>query len=274
MAAYLSTGGEGAGFWLHAPVDDITPLSNQHFKIATKLRLNKHQTTTAAHPCRRHAQTSQCKCNVTPQMHHVLQCPYGPHRNRRHNALRDQQAKIIKNITGTEPYTEQLLPHTTSTRRPTKHPDDDNDGPALRADVTMQTATALLHLDVMITSAFTQHALAGNRGAETITPGTAGEHAENYKRQKYAPHSVVPIVFEACGRIGSSALDFLRNLTNTLPEAERNAAYYKALQQLSTTLQLHNAKAIEAYLHDHCSTQHAAQRRPDTRTTLGPASAP
>ncbi len=207
-------------------------------------------------------------------MHHVPQCSYVPHRNKRHNALRDETASIVEQITGTKPYTEQLLPQTQVTNtRINQHPDEDDKSPALRADITMQTASGPIHLDVMVTSAFTQHALAGNRDIMSITPGVAAEHAENYKKQKYAPHSVVPIIFEAGGRVGTSTLDFLRRLVNTLPEAERNVTYHKALQKLSTALQRHNAKAIEAYLNDQTGTpmQDGAQRRPDTRTTPGPA---
>jgi hypothetical protein len=44
LSVYLSTGDTGAGAWLHAPIKDITPLSNEHFAISTKLRLNKVQT--------------------------------------------------------------------------------------------------------------------------------------------------------------------------------------------------------------------------------------
>ena len=44
MSVYLSTGGKGAGAWLHPPTEDITPLTNLHFAIAAKLRLNRPQT--------------------------------------------------------------------------------------------------------------------------------------------------------------------------------------------------------------------------------------
>ena len=61
MAAYLSTGGEGAGAWLHAPIENITPMSNAHFNIATKLRLHKAQSTAATHTHTRMSKTYRKK---------------------------------------------------------------------------------------------------------------------------------------------------------------------------------------------------------------------
>ncbi len=102
----------------------------------------------------------------------------------------------------------------------------------------------------MVTSALTQSALAGAH-ANSITPGFAATQAETYKKRKYYPHDVVPIVFETHGRIGNETLQFLRKLTNTLPEPEREAAYHHAIQHLSTMLQTYNAKTIEAHVQNH-----------------------
>ena len=72
MSAYLSTGGTGAGTWLHAPTQDIKPLTNTHFTIATKLRLNKHQVPLATHNCLRSTDARTCNKPNNPQMHHAL----------------------------------------------------------------------------------------------------------------------------------------------------------------------------------------------------------
>ena len=182
-------------------------------------------------------------------MQHVPQCAYGPQRNIRHNAIRDELASIIEDITGTRPLIEQILPQTRdNTTGRTGHPDDNCNEATLRADIAMSTAKGPMYLDIMITSAFTQHSLAGNYDITCIVPGTAALHAETYKIQKYAPHTVTPIIFELHGRVGPSTLAFLRQLTNTLPDAERNGVYHKALQKLATTLQTHNAKSIESYI--------------------------
>ena len=102
----------------------------------------------------------------------------------------------------------------------------------------------------MVTSALTHSALAGVH-ANSITPGYASAQAEAYKKRKYNPHAVIPIIFEAHGRFGNETLAFLRKLTNTLPEPERDPAYHHAIQQLSTTLQHYNAKTIEAHIQNH-----------------------
>ena len=249
MAAYHSTGGAGAGSWPHAPTEGITTMSNAHFNIAAKMRLHKaQQDYSTPHACQRHTERNACRCTVTPQMQHVPQCAYGPHRNTRHNALRDELAGIIEDITGTRPLIEQILPQTSNNAsRPRNHPDDNSTETTLRADIAMSTANGPMYLDIMITSAFTQHSLAGNHDISCIVPGTAALHAEAHKIQKYAPHTVTPIIFEMHGRVGTNTLGFLRQLANTLPDSERNGAYHKALQRLGTTLQTHNAKSIESY---------------------------
>ena len=255
MSVYLSTGGKGAGAWLHPPTEDITPLTNVHFAIAAKLRLNRPQTARQTNTCHRSTTTSTCAQNLTPQLHHALQCPYGPYRNNRHNAIRDDLAKIINKITGTSPLKEQLLPPTARAQSSrATHPDDHDR--AGRTDITWHTATETVHLDVMVTSALTQAALAGEHAA-SITPGCANAQAEHYKQRKYAPHNVTPIVFEAHGRFGNETLNFLRKLTNTLPEPEQTAAYHHAIQQLSTTLQHYNAKTIHAHTHSHMTPNHS-----------------
>ena len=184
-------------------------------------------------------------------MHHALQCPFGPYRNARHNAIRDKLAKIIEKITGHTPLIEQILPTTTTPAAANQsiHQDDASNR-ANRTDITWHTATSPVHLDIMVTSAFTHAALAGNH-VSSITPGFAAEQAERYKKRKYAPHDIVPIIFEAHGRFGNDTVTFLRKLCNTLPEPEQTPTYHHAIQQLSTTLQLHNAITIEAHSRNH-----------------------
>ena len=102
----------------------------------------------------------------------------------------------------------------------------------------------------MVTSAFTHAALAGIN-ASSVTPGCANEQAELYKKRKYAPHQVTPIIFEAHGRIGADTLTFLQKLCATLPETEQCHMFHYAIQQVSTTLQLYNAITLEAHARHH-----------------------
>ena len=150
MSIFLSTGGAGAGSWLNPPIDDIVPLSDTHFAIASKMRLNKPLTNALTH-CQRQTDQRTCNCMTNRQLHHALQCPFGPYRNRRHNAIRDALSKIIYKITGQEPLKEQFVLAATP-QNPTNHPDD-NTPTSNRADITWQTAAGPVHLDVMVTSA-------------------------------------------------------------------------------------------------------------------------
>ena len=205
MSVYLSTGGEGAGAWLHAPADEIPPLSNERFAIAAMLRINMAQTPTITQ-CQRHTDARKCNERVSTQLHHALTCAFGPYRTNRHDAVCDATAKLIRKITGQEPLIEQNVPPHSL---PADIKSNNNRSDITWHTATWHTATETIHLDIMITSAFTKAALAGNH-VTAITPGYANNLAEQYKRRKYAPHPIVPIVFEAHGRFGTETLSFLR----------------------------------------------------------------
>ena len=157
-------------------------------------------------------------------------------------------AHIIHKITGRTPLLEQILPPTNCHPVP-DHPDDITD-PINKADITWHTTTGPIHLDVMVTSALTTHALAGAH-ATSITPGLANTIGEQYKKRKYAPHPIIPILFEAHGRIGNDTLTFSSKFCRTLPETEQQPMYHYALQALSTTLQRCNANTINTHLTHH-----------------------
>ena len=77
--------------------------------------------------------------------------------------------------------------------------------------------------------------------------------------QKYNPHPITPITFEAHGRFGPSALHFLNQLCKTLPTLrEQTDAHHYAIQQLSTTLQRNNAQTINAHLAPTTAQNHTA----------------
>ena len=100
----------------------------------------------------------------------------------------------------------------------------------------------------MVTCATTAQALAGSTGL-TAAPGYAATLAELHKHNKYHPHPITPIVFESHGRFGQTTLQFLRDLTATLPTPqEQTAAYHYCIQRLSTTLQRNNAETINTHL--------------------------
>ena len=246
MSVHHSTCGTGAGAWLHTPIKDITPLTNDECTTAFKLRFDKprraHHTS-----CHRTTSTSTCNQPDDVRMDHALSCKFGPHRIRRHNALRDALAEIIFSVTGHRPLTEQIILTAPPSNAGANHPDDDT-AHLNRSDITFFTASETIHVDVMVTSATTAAALAGTTNV-TVTPGHACTLGELHKRRKYHPHPVTPVVFEAHGRLGEPLLEFLQRLTATLPTPrEQLSAYHYCIQYLATTLQRYSARTIHARL--------------------------
>jgi hypothetical protein len=250
MSVYLSTGGKGARSWLHPPTNSIIPLTNERYTIAAKLRLNQPQTPNPTH-CQRHTDTRTCNQPTNTQLHHALSCPFGLRRNNRHNALRDALVTIIHNTAGQTSLIEQVLPSLKPTAT-TNHPDD-------RADVTWFSCTGPVHMDIMVTSAFTTAALAGAH-ASSITPGFANTLGEQYKQRKYAPPSHSPHILRSPRPHRRRHPRLPRQAFQNAPEPEQAPMCHQAIQLLSTTFQRHNAKAIEAHLanHLHPHQTHAA----------------
>ena len=243
LCVHLSTTGTGAGAWLHAPTNGITPLTNNEFATAAKIRLDKAHTNHNT-ICYRNNATHTCSNNDNPHLDHALSCKFGHYRNQRHNAIRNEPTNIIIDITGHRPLQEQLI-------HLTQDPQNDNtDTPLNRSDITFPTADTTHHIDVMVTTATTITAQAG--AMTTNTPGTAAIQAERLKIRKYGSHPVTPAVVEAHRHFGPTLLLFLQQLSQTLPTAQEQAnAYYHAIQRISTTLQRHNAQTIQAQLQIH-----------------------
>ena len=173
-AIHHSTATSDAGAWLHAPIKDIVPFTNANHTHAFKLRLDKPHVQHNL-PCPRkstnpNCRTAQCPKQNNTHLDHTLACCYGPLRNRRHNALRDCLAELIFHTTGHQPLTEQVY-HNMPTEPQSTHEDDDNHT-LNRSDVTFNTATTTIHLDVMVTSAANATALAGTTNS-TTNPGHA-----------------------------------------------------------------------------------------------------
>ena len=228
--------------WLHAPTKDIIPLTNEEFATASLLRFDKPFTMQPTN-CHRATTNNTCNQAVNTHLDHALHCKYGPHRIRRHNQLRDILAKLIHNVTEQLPLTEQII-----LQNPTYSHHVHEDTPLNRSDVTFFTTDSTIHLDLMVTCATTAQALAGSTGL-TAAPGYAATLAELHKHNKYHPHPITPIVFETHGRFGQTTLQFLRDLTATLPTPqEQTAAYHYCIQRLSITLQRNNAETINTHL--------------------------
>ena len=63
-------------------------------------------------------------------------------------------------------------------------------------------------------------------------------------KNKYRNYNLTPFAIETHGRLGLDTLGFLSMNTQHHTETDPQAAYHRALQRISTTLQMHNANTI------------------------------
>ena len=193
------------------PVEQILPLTNEHSRIACRLRLALPQTHQPTKPtCQQKGLHATCNRPTDPMLHHVLACPCGPGPIRRHDALRDAWQLIIADYIGFEPLAEQLLPHVPNTLSPSSRFTRNTE---VRADLAIPTTTTLKYLDITVATPMKQEFTRSNAAA--TTPGIAASHAERVKHVHYEPYHVTPLAMETFGRWGEEALQFLRSLSHT-----------------------------------------------------------
>ena len=245
-AQYLSTTGIGAGAWLHAPIGEIHPLTQQEFAIATALRLNK-PLQAAYTTCQLHTDTNKCNKPINTHLDHTLTCNYGPHRIRRHNAICKELRDVVHHTTGHVPILEQLVDPSAQATTTNAMAIDDQ---ALRSDLTISTDSIPIHVDVTVTLATSTTALAGTVAAH-VTAGHAAKMAEENKRRHYGKHTITPFALEAHGRWGDDALALLRQLAaHATDPAQRTSNYHYSIQRIATTLQRHNANTIANHINN------------------------
>jgi len=234
------------------PVEQILPLTNEHFRIACRLRLALPQTHQPTKPtCQQKGLHTTCNKPTDSMLHHVLACPCGPGPIRRHDALRDAWQLIIADFIGFEPLAEQLLPHVPNTLTPSTRVTRNAE---VRADLAIPTTTTLKYLDITVATPMKQEFLRFNAAA--TTPGIAAAHAEKAKHVHYEPYHVTPLAMETFGRWGEEALQFLRSLSHTHETWMSDTTKHtdslpptttSVFQTLSTKVQRENARIIHTY---------------------------
>ena len=175
--------------------------------------------------------SSLCTGLLDPLGIHALLCLKGGCVVRRHNALRDILALLIKASDVYSDVTlEQIIPQASSKL----------DAP--RLDIVAYggpNGTTRLDVTVGVPSS-----PAGLRAGAATQTGAAARVLESAKRRKYPGTHVSPFALEAYGHLGETALSFLRTLARHLPFAERGPYLAKAHQAISATLQRENAKSM------------------------------
>ena len=79
-------------------------------------------------------------------------------------------------------------------------------------------------------------------------------------KNKYRNYNLTPFAIETHGRLGLDALGFLSMVTQHTTEADPQTAYHRALQRISTTLQMHNANTIIHHYSAHTGDQDVEMR--------------
>jgi hypothetical protein len=145
-----------------------------------------------------------CSHHDNGHFDHTLTCKFGPYRNQRHNAIRDELANIITDTTGHTPLKEQIIHRTNGNNQTTN-----DDSTLNRSEITFQTPTTTYHIHIMVTSATTLTAQAG-----AMTAGYPSVLGEQAKRRKYGNRPVTPAVMEVHCHVGKTPPQFLTQLSS------------------------------------------------------------
>ena len=165
-------------------------------------------------------------------------CKVGGGVDRRHDAIRDWLAGLIRSLTGQAAMVEQFVPRWDRVVRV----DGTDTIERAKLDVAFNNCHGQrVYLDVVVPTA-------GSTNPETVRSraardGAAAARAADGKRVRYPGPDLVPFAVEALGRPGRDAIAFLRSLAPSEPEA-RSAALGAAWQSLSVVLQVGNAELL------------------------------
>ena len=242
----LSASGTHAAAFLH--VSDNMPgcsMSNAEFEIAVRLRLNA--------PVHTHLPTI-CSCGeaVDPQGDHLMKCKRGNEWDMRHTAINQCVASITRAArlpVTVETLVSQIAPPTQGFNPPAGRMDlivTDSDFVTILADVTVTHPNPSNNQTI---------------SAAMLSPGYFAAHREQSKRNKYLESARLvgakffPLVLETLGTMGPSfkkflrkiQLEFLRNMTNTDPDTEReisNKLLNLWTTRISCVLQRANSRLI------------------------------
>ena len=74
-------------------------------------------------------------------------------------------------------------------------------------------------------------------------------------KNKHRSYNLTPFAIETHGRLGLDALGFLSMITQHNTETYPQTACHRALQHISTTLQLHNANTVIHHYNTHAGDE-------------------
>ena len=158
---------------------------------------------------------------------HALLCKRGGHVVRRHNAIRDCLAAVLKSTNVGTVLIEQNAPATP------EH--------LLRPDIVFHDANGRIkHLDVEVCTMHPSRVQGEHRAGVLI------EREEGVKRRKYAHLPLIPCVCSHVGRLGKGLQSLLRSVHKQPDLAERSTSIAVAYQSISCALQKGNVAILAA----------------------------
>jgi len=211
--ASLAAGGRGAGaLWMQLPDRPSDLLGTAHFRVATLLRigaLKPPRTATCQLEARGTRQRGEegggaapvCGRAMGRWCEHALLCKCGPARLRPHRALAGVLARELRDC-GAEVDLERVVPDLSDLAAD----DPEKRDAVLDIVASFPGSFAFNYVDVSIRC---PHASRYTRAAHV--PGSAAAKAADEKRDRYGP-SVLPLVFESYGRLGTDGRRTLETL--------------------------------------------------------------
>ena len=224
-AARNSASGPSAGAWLETS-DGQDPVSDQTFGHGCRRRAHVPVLATATKCCnvpKGQVGTSRFQCGKAVCVHgtHCQQCPRGGGPTMRHDAIRNDLAKWIRDHLGVAALTEQVIPEWWQR--------DEGDA---RLDVVYTGRSGRLCLDVSLVDSV--HAALHGAGAAATRA-----RRERAKHVRYPSKELVPFVVDLNGRWGHEAETWLRKALLALPAEDRVEARRNLRGTIARTLQHH-----------------------------------
>jgi hypothetical protein len=228
-AILRSGGGPGTGSWALPETSPSTKMSDTAMRLAFRLR--HYLPIFAPGQCCGHRHPNGQLCGATLDVHgrHAMVCRTGGGMQQRHDNLRDEVADVQRARSGRPALTEQYVARWSTPSR------------AARLDVV---TTDALGRDEFIDVAVVHPLSAETQKSAVSKDGAAAAREEQDKHRRYPGPFLTPAVFEAVGRPGESAQQWLRALHCACAPHERTTLSQEAWQRLSCVIQRGNAAML------------------------------
>ena len=168
----------------------------------------------------------RCDAVLDNEGHHAATCECGGALDRRHNATRDMLAKRLAQDHRIAALTEQHCPQWDQVREGTMH--------EAILDIIAPIGNVTYYIDVTVVDVLSVDAALERQRAKRN--GYAARAAEDKKLKKYPGATTIPFAIESYGRLGNSAISWLKRVYHDQPSELQSL-----LNELSALVQSHTA---------------------------------